>query len=175
MVQRPDLSVVLVSMPWATTTRPSLSLGLLAARARARGFACHVLYPNVFLSALVGAGGYEFLSNTPTYFGLAEHVFATDIFGTDELRSAEYLDSWIRWRPFGRGSRLAATCGCLDENRQYSWVSALSMMRGTHESTTASRHTTCVHRGWTRGSGDPRPVTAGRWSVHGQYGQERIG
>src|SRR3989442_4041478 len=81
-------------MPWATTTRPSLSLGLLAARARARGFACDVLYPNVFLSALVGAGGYEFVSNTPAYFGLAEHVFATDIFGTDELRSAEYLDSF---------------------------------------------------------------------------------
>jgi len=130
-------------MPWATTTRPSLSLGLLAAPARARGFACDVLYPNVFLSALVGAGGYEFLSNTPTYFGLAEHVFATDIFDTDELRSAEHLDffagdaldarpmnsrrpqascrhPWIRWRSFGEGSRLAATCGCLDENRQYS-------------------------------------------------------
>src|SRR5207247_3713320 len=133
VVLRPALSVVLVSMPWATTTRPSLSLGLLAARARARGFACDVLYPNVFLSVLVGAGGYEFLSNTPTYFGLAEHVFATDIFGTDELRSAEHLDffagdaldarpmnsrrpqascrhPWIRWRPFGEGSRLAATC-----------------------------------------------------------------
>lgn len=89
-----DLSVVLVSMPWATTTRPSLSLGLLAARVRARGFACDVLYPNVFLSALVGAGGYEFVSNTPAYFGLAEHLFATDVFGRDALRSDEYLDSF---------------------------------------------------------------------------------
>jgi ribosomal peptide maturation radical SAM protein 1 len=81
-------------MPWATTTRPSLSLGLLAARARARGLNCDVLYPNVLFSALVGASGYEFLSNTPAYFGVAEHVFATDLFGREALRSSAYLDSF---------------------------------------------------------------------------------
>ena len=94
MPERSELSVALASMPWATTTRPSLSLGLLAARARARGFACDVLYPNVFFSALVGAGGYEFLSNTPACFGLDEHVFATDVFGREALRSDEYLDTF---------------------------------------------------------------------------------
>lgn len=88
-------------MPWATSTRPSLSLGLLAARAQARGFACEVLYPNVCFSALVGAGGYEFVSNTPAYFGVAEHVFATDIFGRDALESDRYLET------FDVGSRYA--------------------------------------------------------------------
>jgi ribosomal peptide maturation radical SAM protein 1 len=94
MSHPPDFSLVLASMPWATTTRPSLSLGLLAARLRARGFACDVLYPNVFFSALVGAGGYEFLCDTPSCFGLAEHLFATDVFGREALKSDEYLQTF---------------------------------------------------------------------------------
>lgn len=94
MREVPDLSVVLVSMPWATTTRPSLSLGLLGARVRARGFACDVLYANIFFSALVGPEGYEYLCNTPRFFGLAEHLFAVDLFGREALRSTEYLDSF---------------------------------------------------------------------------------
>src|SRR6516162_1938924 len=55
------LSICLLSMPWATSTRPSLSLGLLSSIAGSKGYECDVLYPNVFLSALIGCNGYGIL------------------------------------------------------------------------------------------------------------------
>ncbi|HEX2059126.1 MAG TPA: hypothetical protein VHK90_00150, partial [Thermoanaerobaculia bacterium] len=81
-------------MPWATTTRPSLSLGILSATLRERGFACDVLYPNVFLSALMGCNGYEYITNTPSLFGVAEHLFAVTVFGAEELQSEQYLAAY---------------------------------------------------------------------------------
>lgn len=83
-------------MPWATSTRPSLSLGILSAIVRSRGFACSQLYPNIFLSALIGCNGYEYITNTPALFGIAEHLFAVSVFGTKELRSEEYLSAFIQ-------------------------------------------------------------------------------
>ncbi|HVR40974.1 MAG TPA: RiPP maturation radical SAM C-methyltransferase [Thermoanaerobaculia bacterium] len=80
-------------MPWATSTRPSLSLGALAATVRSRGFPCDVLYPNLFLSALMGCNGYEYVTNTPSLFGLAEHLFAVTVFDAEELRSEQYLSA----------------------------------------------------------------------------------
>lgn len=88
---RSDFFVALVSMPWATTTRPSLSLSLLSALASSRGYRCDVLYPNIFLSAMMGCNGYEYFANTPALFGVAEHLFAVDIFGADALSSGPYL------------------------------------------------------------------------------------
>lgn len=88
---RSGVSVALVSMPWATTTRPSLSLSLLSSITTARGYRCDVLYPNISLSALMGGNGYEYFANTPSLFGIAEHLFAVDIFGADALSSDSYL------------------------------------------------------------------------------------
>src|ERR1700722_9461306 len=42
---RSDFSVILVSMPWATTARPSLSLSLLSSIICDHGYGCDVLYP----------------------------------------------------------------------------------------------------------------------------------
>jgi hypothetical protein len=96
MNSRTDLSVSLISMPWATSTRPSLSLAILSAVLRERRYDCHVLYPNIFLSALMGCNGYEYFTNTPALFGLAEHLFAVDVFGLEDLRSEQYLSSFAR-------------------------------------------------------------------------------
>jgi ribosomal peptide maturation radical SAM protein 1 len=91
-----DFSLVLVSMPWATTTRPSLSLGLLSAVTKSLGYTCDVLYTNISLSALMGCNGYEYFSNTPSLFGIAEHLFAVDVFGPQTLDSDAYLAETAR-------------------------------------------------------------------------------
>lgn len=91
MNRRENLLVTLVSMPWATTTRPSLSLGLLSAIIKRCGYPCDVLYPNIALASLMGCGAYEYLANTPSLFGVAEHLFAVDIFGQETLSSDSYL------------------------------------------------------------------------------------
>lgn len=100
MGHRPDshMSICLLSMPWATTTRPSLSLGLLSSIVKSEGYECEVLYPNVFLSALIGCNGYEYFANTPSLFGVGEHLFAVDIFGCDALESNSFLLETLRGR-----------------------------------------------------------------------------
>jgi ribosomal peptide maturation radical SAM protein 1 len=103
-------------MPWATSARPSLSLGILSAVLRGKGYDCDVLYPNIFLSALMGYKGYEYITNTPVLFGLAEHLFAVTVFGLDDLRSEQYLSS------FASGVRP-------DGNSPDAWNSALFTLR----------------------------------------------
>ena len=93
MTPQPELSTVLVSMPWAPTARPSLSLGILKSNLQFLGHQCEVIYPNIFLSALMGCNGYEYLANTPALFGVAEHLFAVDVFGREALQSELYLSS----------------------------------------------------------------------------------
>jgi hypothetical protein len=52
---------------------------------------CEVLYPNIFLSALMGSNSYQYVANTPWLFGVAEHLFAVDVFGAHVLDSDAYL------------------------------------------------------------------------------------
>jgi hypothetical protein len=92
------MSICLVSMPWATSTRPSLSLGLLSSIVNSEGHECDVLYPNVFMSALIGCNGYEYFANTPSLFGIGEHLFAVNIFGREALESDSFLLETIRER-----------------------------------------------------------------------------
>jgi ribosomal peptide maturation radical SAM protein 1 len=93
MTHKHDLSTVLVSMPWATTSRPSLSLSILTSNLQAAGHQCEVLYPNIYLSAVMGCNGYEYLAGTPALFGVAEHLFAVSVFGNDALHSDGYLSN----------------------------------------------------------------------------------
>ncbi|HEV2836293.1 MAG TPA: RiPP maturation radical SAM C-methyltransferase [Pyrinomonadaceae bacterium] len=93
MTHKHDLSTVLVSMPWATTSRPSLSLSILSSNLKFLGHQCEVLYPNIYLSAVMGCNGYEYLAGTPALFGVAEHLFAVDVFGKDALESERYLSN----------------------------------------------------------------------------------
>jgi ribosomal peptide maturation radical SAM protein 1 len=95
MNERP---IILVSMPWATVLRPSLSLGILSAIARSRGFPCEVMYANLLFSCLAGLQSYEYFADTPAFFGVAEHIFATQLFGRDRLSSDDYLQQMSRPR-----------------------------------------------------------------------------
>src|ERR1044072_2467987 len=93
MTHKHDLSTVLVSMPWATTSRPSLSLSILSSNLQFFGHQCEVIYPNIYLSAVMGCNGYEYVAGTPALFGVAEHLFAVDVFGKDALESKRYLSN----------------------------------------------------------------------------------
>jgi len=102
MNERP---LILVSMPWATIARPSLSLGILSSVVRARGFPCDVMYANLLFSCLAGFRSYEYIADTPALFGVAEHIFATQIFGCERLSSDEYLQEVSRPAAGGSAER----------------------------------------------------------------------
>lgn len=84
--------VVLVCMPWATTQRPSLALGLLRQICDDVGVRATVLYPNMDLTATVGFAVAGAFANERQLFGLSEHLFACDLFGAEPLLSDSYLD-----------------------------------------------------------------------------------
>jgi ribosomal peptide maturation radical SAM protein 1 len=87
----PPAGVLLVCMPWATTIRPSLALGILARHCERQDVPVQTLYPNLDLAALVGLDVADAFANDRNLFGLSEHLFACDIFGADRLRSEELL------------------------------------------------------------------------------------
>lgn len=93
MTYERELSTILVSMPWATTSRPSLSLSILTSNLQFLGHHCEVLYPNIQFSAVMGCKGYEYITNTPSLFGVAEHLFAVSVFGSEVLESERYLSN----------------------------------------------------------------------------------
>ena len=89
--------IILVSMPWASASRPNIALGLLVAIARRRGFPCHARYLNLPLASQFDPPDlYEEFANSPKMFPLAEHLFAVDIFGRQALDSDRYLDDIYR-------------------------------------------------------------------------------
>jgi len=91
---RPD--VLLVCMPWASPTRPSLGIGLLVAAARRSGFRCRAVYPNVEFSSLFGPEAYEEVCSKRDLLALGEHLFAVDVFGRKALRSSAFLERFLR-------------------------------------------------------------------------------
>ena len=82
---------VFAYMPWATTTRPSLALGLLTVLCRDQGVPSRTLYMNMDMSARVGFEAAGKLANERELFGLSDHLFACDLFGPDSLGSDDYL------------------------------------------------------------------------------------
>lgn len=88
------MSSLLISMPWASTARPSLGIGALVAAARRNGFECRATYPSLQFAARLGIEVYELIADTPSLFALAEHLFAVDIFGLTELDSDSFLERY---------------------------------------------------------------------------------
>lgn len=88
---RQSPKVILLSMPWATTTRPSLALGILAQICRREGIPAEVFYPNMDMSAAIGFEIAGHLANERTLYGFSEHLFAVDLFGPEVLSSNDYL------------------------------------------------------------------------------------
>lgn len=99
------IRTTLVCMPWSSTARPSLALGLLQAGVRARGLRCDTYHPNLEFASMVGAEAYAFVSDTRSWFALAEHLFAVDIFGTEALDSDRFLAGLCGQGPLADGER----------------------------------------------------------------------
>ena len=90
------MRALLISMPWCAVSRPNLSVGVLKSLARQAGSACDVYDAGLVMAARIGAEAYETLAETPSMFGLCEHVFACDIFGPERLASDAFLAHYER-------------------------------------------------------------------------------
>ena len=83
--------VALVCMPWATTMRPSLALGILSRLCDRERVPVRTIYPNLDLTATVGFHVSNRFANDRALFGLSEHLFACDVYGPEALASDEFL------------------------------------------------------------------------------------
>src|SRR5580658_5799654 len=86
--------VCLVSMPYASLTRPSLALGLLSAILAAEGFQVKAAHANLWFAESVGLRLYQQAESSPIVFLSGEWTFAAAAFADDprrEAKDAEYL------------------------------------------------------------------------------------
>ncbi len=81
-------------MPWVTTVRPSIALGILTRICQREGVWARALYPNLDLCATVGMDVYGEFADERDLFGMSEHLFAVDLFGVDQLDSDPYLEAF---------------------------------------------------------------------------------
>lgn len=95
-ITTPAVDVLFVSMPWATTTRPSIALGILDRLCAEAGTTCASIFPNLDLVARMGLEAATPMSDERALYGLGEHLFAVDIFGRDRLDSDAFLDLMCR-------------------------------------------------------------------------------
>lgn len=84
--------IVFVNMPWATTTRPSIALGILDRICAEAGVSSLSLFPNLDLVAQLGFDASHAMSDERALYGLGEHLFAVDMFGPEALASDLFLD-----------------------------------------------------------------------------------
>jgi ribosomal peptide maturation radical SAM protein 1 len=86
--------LLLLQMPWATTTRPSIALAILTRLCEEQGVPVRTHYANLDLAAAVGIDAYGQFSDERDLFGLSEHLFAADLFGPAAIHSDEYLEAF---------------------------------------------------------------------------------
>jgi ribosomal peptide maturation radical SAM protein 1 len=90
-------------MPWATTMRPSIPLGILTRLCQEQDLQVCSYYPNFDMTALVGTEAAAQLADDRSLFGVSEHLFAVDLFGSDALDSDAYLNDFAA--TLGRNTR----------------------------------------------------------------------
>lgn len=96
-------SIALINMPFASTARPSLALGILKAQLQEDGFKVDVYDFNLLLSALIGTRNYEFLCGTleidgyviPNDLLLGEWIFASHFHNLSESESSDYVSRFL--------------------------------------------------------------------------------
>lgn len=93
--------IALVNMPWASTSRPSLAIGLLSSMAERAGWQVTSRYYNLIFGSIFGAAPYEAMAIERSLEALGEHFFAVDIFGKRALRSDAFLEAPAKPRPDG--------------------------------------------------------------------------
>lgn len=93
-------AVALVSMPFATLTRPSMALGLLQGVLRRDGMRCKSFYLNLDFAEAVGTKSYHLGTHLgPTEFLVGDWAFAEAAFGADAPEADLYLACLARaWR-----------------------------------------------------------------------------
>ncbi|GAA1655751.1 RiPP maturation radical SAM C-methyltransferase [Actinoplanes couchii] len=77
-----DLTVLLVSMPFMETDRPSIQLGLLSAIARDAGFPVRTWHANLDLAARIGAAEYAGIARFRGPL-IGDWLFSVEAFGAD--------------------------------------------------------------------------------------------
>jgi len=117
--------VLLVSMPFSSTERPSLGLGLLKAGLERAGVGVDVRYLNLDFARHVGMDRYEMVVRLGFQFMAGEWVFAEDVFGDGIPDLDAYFDDVVDAgadnlaRPFASrdDARVmrASVGSCLDE------------------------------------------------------------
>jgi ribosomal peptide maturation radical SAM protein 1 len=91
--RRLEPNVVFAYMPWATTTRPSLALGILTSLCHEQQVPVRTLYANLDMSGRIGFEAAGQMANERCLYGLSEHLFACDMFGAEVLSSDIYLEA----------------------------------------------------------------------------------
>ena len=93
------MKCILVSMPWASAGRPNLSVGVLVASARQHGFDCRAFDASLSLAATIGHELYQTFAQENRFFGVCEHLFASQVFGCEALRSDDFLRTLLATLP----------------------------------------------------------------------------
>ena len=88
--------VILCCTPWASTQRPSIALGILAALCQKERVEARSFYLNMDIAATVGFENAGPLAAERSLYGFSEHLFAVDIFGKDVLASDDFLDAFTK-------------------------------------------------------------------------------
>lgn len=83
-------------MPWASTTRPSLALGILTSICNEFKIKTNSFYPNLDMAALLGFEVSDNFSEKRILHGLSEHLFAVDLYNVNDLNSDEYLKIFVK-------------------------------------------------------------------------------
>lgn len=86
--------IVLVNMPFAPSTHPSLALGCLAGTLRQRGLDVVCKYANVLFADMMGLREYVFVSNYMLYALAGEWVFAASAFPDAARDDETYLSEY---------------------------------------------------------------------------------
>lgn len=86
---------LLISMPFATTLRPSIGLSLLKAALNQNGIPCDVRYLNISFAEQIGGAIYEQIAGGIPQLLLGESIFAADVFGERIPPADRYVNEFL--------------------------------------------------------------------------------
>lgn len=92
---KPVNNILLVSMPWASSRRPLLGLGVLCGKLKRLHYHVNTYYPNVRFAQTFGYEQYEFFADSPGLYPFAEYLFAAIYFDYSETRVNESVESLL--------------------------------------------------------------------------------
>lgn len=96
LVEDKEQNILLIQMPWATINRPSIALGILSQICKDLNIPVSTYYPNLDMAAKIGLEASNIFASERVLFGLSEHLFAVDYFGTDLLCSDKYISTFAK-------------------------------------------------------------------------------